>query len=183
MDFTGTLDGEEFDGGKGEGVPVVLGAGRMLPDFEDGLMGIKADESRDFDVAFPDDYPVETLAGKTAKFAATAKEVAGRVLPELDEEFCKAYGVDDGDVDKLREEVSNHMTKELEQKVGQVLKTEVLDKLLEANPIDLPQALVDDEVTQLQHERRGAWVTRMARSCRRASRSRNRRESVSRWVF
>lgn len=152
VDFTGTLDGTEFDGGKGEGVSVVLGEGRMLPDFEAGLMGIAEGESRNFDVAFPDDYPAENLSGKTAQFAATATAVSERVLPDLDTEFCAAFGVDDGDVSKLRAEVANHMKKELEQKVVQILKGEVLDKLLDANPIVLPQALVDDEVTQLQHD-------------------------------
>ncbi len=152
VDYSGTLDGEAFDGGKGEAVPIVLGAGRMLPDFERGLEGIAAGESRSFDVAFPEDYPAENLASKTANFAAAAKSVEQQVLPELDEEFCKAFGVDDGDVEKLGEEVASHMRKEMEQKVKQILKAAVLDKLLEANPIELPQALVDDEVTQLQHD-------------------------------
>ena len=152
VDFAGTLDGEPFDGGTGTDVPVVLGEGRMLADFEKGLMGAAAGEERGFDVKFPKDYQEETLAGKKVRFETTTKSVEEKVLPELDEEFCKAFGVEDGGLDKLRADVRDNMTREMAQTVRTQVKKQVLDGLHDANPVEVPAALVDDEAHRMQHD-------------------------------
>jgi trigger factor len=101
VDFEGTIDGLPFDGGKGEDVAIVLGQGRMLADFEAGLMAAKAGEQKTIEVVFPADYPA-TTAGKRAQFAVTVKAVEERRLPELDDEFAKSFGVEEGGIDQLR---------------------------------------------------------------------------------
>ena len=150
IDFLGTLDGEPFEGGKAEGYQFLLGTGRMLPDFEEGLRGGVAGEQRSFKVTFPPDYPAQNLAGKTVDFAASVKGVEEKKLPELDEAFCKAFGVEEGGIDKLRAEVRENMERELEQAVRGRMKAQVMDKLLAANPLDLPRTLVDSEVRDMQ---------------------------------
>ena len=152
IDFEGSVDGTPFPGGKGERVPVVLGEKRMLPDFETGLVGIKTDESRDFDVQFPADYHAAELAGKKAKFTVSAHSVEGQVLPVLDDAFCKTFGVTEGGVEKLRSEVADNMRRELEETVRRRIKDQALDALLKANKLDLPKALVDDEIERLRHD-------------------------------
>ena len=152
IDFEGFLDGTPFPGSKGEKVPVVLGEKRMLPDFEQGLVGIKAGESREFDVNFPADYHAPEMAGKQAHFKVSAHTVEAQVLPELDEAFCKSFGVQEGGVDKLREEVSDNMRRELEDTVHRKLKDQALEALLKANALDLPKALVDEEIERLRQD-------------------------------
>ncbi|HKE43797.1 MAG TPA: trigger factor [Steroidobacteraceae bacterium] len=150
IDFAGTIGGVAFDGGKGENVTIVLGEGRMLPEFEAGLIGRDADSTATINVRFPDDYHSKDLAGKTAEFAVTVKKVEEPELPALDEEFSKAYGVSEGGVAKLREEVGDNMRRELEQNVRARMKSLVLDKLLAANPVELPAALVESQVRDMQ---------------------------------
>ncbi len=152
IDFEGTLDGEPFDGGKAEGHQFVLGQGRMLKDFEDGVRGAAAGETRSIDVVFPADYPAKNLAGQTARFEVTVKSVEEVVLPEVDEAFCKAFGVDEGGVDALRAEVRDNMERELGQAIRSRLKAQVMDKLLQANPLDLPSVLVEQEIRDMQIE-------------------------------
>ena len=102
VDFVGTIDGQPFEGGSGENIPIVLGAGRMLADFEAGLIGARSGEQRTVPVTFPPNYGAPALAGKRAEFAITVKSVEERHLPELDDEFCKAYGVEEGGITQLR---------------------------------------------------------------------------------
>ena len=152
IDFEGSVDGTPFPGGKGERVPVVLGEKRMLPDFEKGLVGIKTGESREFGVKFPDDYHAKELAGKQASFKVSAHSVEGQVLPALDDEFCKAFGITEGGVEKLRSEVADNMKRELDETVRRKLKDQALDALLKVNTLDLPKALVDDEIERLRQD-------------------------------
>lgn len=152
IDFEGSVDGVPFPGGKGERVPVVLGEKRMLPDFEQGLEGIKAGESREFGVKFPDDYHAKELAGKQAKFKVSAHAVEGQVLPALDDEFCKSFGITEGGIEKLRSEVGENMKRELDDTIRRKLKDQALDALLKANTLDLPKSLVDDEIERLRHD-------------------------------
>ena len=152
IDFEGSLDGVPFQGGKGEKVFVVLGDGRMLPDFEQGLEGIKPAETREFDVKFPDDYHAKEMAGKKARFKAVAHGVEAQVLPALDDEFCKSFGIQEGGVDKLRAEVTDNMHREMQDTVRRRLKDQALDGLLKANTLDLPKALVDDEIERLRRD-------------------------------
>ena len=150
IDFTGTIDGTAFDGGKGEDVAITLGEGRMLPEFEAGLIGREAGSQASISVRFPDDYHSKAIAGKTAQFEVSVKKVEEPELPPLDEEFCAAYGVADGGIAKLREEVSENMRRELEQNVRARLKSQVLERLVAANPFELPAALVESQVREMQ---------------------------------
>lgn len=150
IDFEGTIDGTPFEGGKGEGITVDLGAGRMLADFEAGLRGVRAGENKEIELTFPANYPAAHLAGKLAKFAVAVKQVEERKLPELDDEFCKLYGVEEGGIDRLRAEVQENMERELADAVKARVKKQVLDGLLAANPTELPKSMVDAQVRDLQ---------------------------------
>jgi trigger factor len=150
VDFNGTIDGQPFEGGSGENIPIVIGAGRMLADFEAGLLGARAGEQRTITLTFPQNYGAPALAGKKAEFAVTVKSVEERHLPELDDEFCKAYGVEEGGVEQLRREVEENMRRELTDAVRARLKKQVLDGLAAANPIELPKSMVDATVRDLQ---------------------------------
>jgi trigger factor len=150
IDFEGRIDGETFQGGKAEGYQVMLGAGRMLKDFEDGLRGAMPGEARTFPVVFPPDYPAQNVAGRTAEFSAAVKAVEEKRLPEVDDEFCRAFGVEVGGVEALRGEVRDNMQRELEQAIRTRMKNQVMERLLAANPIDVPRSLVDGEVRDMQ---------------------------------
>ncbi|MGE5623941.1 MAG: trigger factor [Bacillota bacterium] len=152
IDFEGSESGTPFPGGKGERVPVVLGEKRMLPDFEKGLEGIRAGESREFDVRFPDDYQAKELAGKQARFKVSAHSVEGQVLPVLDDAFASSFGIQEGGLEKLRSEVADNMRRELDETVRRRLKDQALDALLAANKLELPKALVDDEIERLRQD-------------------------------
>ncbi len=150
IDFEGKIDGAPFDGGKSENFTVVLGAGRLLPDFERGLLGAAAGEKREFDLRFPDDYPAAQLTGKNAHFEAQVHRVEESSLPEIDAAFCEAFGVGEGGIEALRTEVRQNMERELAQAVQTRLKNQVMDQLLAANPIAVPKALVDAEIRDMQ---------------------------------
>jgi trigger factor len=150
MDFEGQIDGASFEGSKGEDVAVLLGSGRMLKDFESGIVGMKADERRTVDVPYPADYHNAALAGKVARFDVHVKKVEEKQLPDLDEEFCREYGVLDGGVGQLLKEVRDNMERELAQNVRARLKQQLMDGLLAANPVEVPQGLVDSQVREMQ---------------------------------
>jgi trigger factor len=152
MDFEGQVDGAPFEGGKGDGVAVLLGGGRMLKDFEAGIAGMQAGERRQVDVPYPADYHNAALAGKTASFDVQVKTVEERRLPELDDDFCREYGVLEGGVEQLRREVRDNMERELADNVRARLKQQLLDGLLKANPVDVPQGFVDAQVREMQLE-------------------------------
>lgn len=144
-DFTGSIDGEEFEGGKASDFVLAMGQGRMIPGFEEGLVGHKAGEEFSIDVNFPEDYHAENLKGKAAKFAIVLKKVEERELPELTEEFIKRFGVADGSVAGLRTEVRKNMERELKGAVRNRIKSQAIDGLVSANEIDVPAALIDGE--------------------------------------
>ncbi|HHO70481.1 MAG TPA: trigger factor [Halothiobacillus sp.] len=148
VDFEGRLDGESFDGGKGEGMLVVLGEGRILKDFEKGLMGVKADEEREIEVTFPEDYHIENLRGKTAVFTVKVTDVSERILPEVDDEFAKSFNVDT--VDALREEVKKNMERELRRAIRRQVKNAVMEGLAKVTEVDLPNALVEEESRRIR---------------------------------
>jgi trigger factor len=152
IDFLGKIDGAEFAGGKGENIAIVLGEGRMLPQLEQGLIGAVPGEHRDISVNFPADYRATELAGKLAAFTTEVKTVEEPALPELDEEFCKSFGVTEGGVPKLREDVAANMRRELEQNLRSRNKTAVMEKLYQANPIDVPNALLESQIRDMQIE-------------------------------
>jgi trigger factor len=150
MDFVGLVDGAEFEGSKGTDVAVLLGGGRMLREFESGITGMKAGEQRSLDVRYPDDYHNKSLAGRTAAFDVQMKKVEEKSLPDLDDEFCREYGVTDGGMAQLRSEVADNMRRELEVNVRARLKQQLLDKLLASNPVEVPKSLVDAQVREMQ---------------------------------
>jgi trigger factor len=152
MDFTGSIDGVEFDGGKAEGFSLVLGAGRMIPGFEDGLYGKKAGEAFEIDVTFPEDYHAENLKGKAAKFAVTLNKVEQQILPELTAEFVQRFGVEDGSIDALRAEVRKNMERELTQALKNAVKEQALQGLLDNNEISVPKAAVEQEIDGLRQQ-------------------------------
>jgi trigger factor len=152
IDFDGAIDGVSFAGGKGENIAIVLGEGRMLPELEQGLVGAAAGEKRDVTVNFPSDYRASELAGKTAVFATEVKSVEEPVLPEIDEEFCKAFGVTEGGIAKLREDVAANMRRELEQALRNRNKAVVMEKLYAANPTEVPNVLIEGQIRDMQVE-------------------------------
>lgn len=152
IDFEGDINGESFSGNRGERTPVELGSGRMVTGFEEQLVGASAGESRDLQVTFPDDYRSQELAGKQAHFKVTVHEVSEKVLPPLDEEFCRSYGVESGDLDELRHNVQENMQREMDEAIRRKLKERVLDSLLVTNPVDVPKALVDDEIERARND-------------------------------
>ncbi len=152
LDFEGRIGGEAFDGGKSENLLIVLGTGRLLPDFEQGVRGAAAGEKREFELRFPDQYQAKNLAGKTASFQATVHKVEEPRLPEVNAAFCEAFGVTEGGIDALRAEVRENMARELAQSVQTRLKSQVMEQLLTANPIAVPNALVESEIRDMQME-------------------------------
>ena len=152
IDFVGTIEGEEFEGGKAENFPLELGQGRMIPGFEDGIIGKKAGEEVVVDVTFPEEYHAENLKGKPAQFTITVNKVEVQELPELTDEFAVNFGISEGGVDALKEEVKKNMSRELEQAVKAQVKDQVIKGLLETNEIDSPKALVSQEIDALRQQ-------------------------------
>lgn len=152
MDFTGKIDGEAFEGGAAENTPLVLGSGSMIEGFESGLLGAEAGETRTLEVKFPDDYRAQHLAGKDAVFEVKVLRVSEPQLPEVDDEFVKAFGVEDGSVEALRADVGKNMRQELKQKLRSITKERVMDVLIAANPMDIPKALVSQEAERMKQQ-------------------------------
>jgi trigger factor len=148
VDFEGTIGGEGFQGGKASGFAFLLGEKRMLPEFEAAALGMKAGESKRFEVKFPEDYHGKDVAGKTAAFTVAAKKVEEPRLPELDADFAKQLGVADGDLAKMRVEVRANVEREVKKRVESRLKAQALQALLDAAPMELPKSLV-----QMEHQR------------------------------
>jgi trigger factor len=152
VDFEGSIDGAPFAGGKGDDVAITLGEGRMLAQLEQGLIGASPGEVKEIGVDFPADYRATELAGRHAVFKVSVKSVEEASLPELDEEFCKAFGVTEGGIPKLREDVAANMRRELDQALRNRNKTAVMEKLYQANPIEVPNALLEAQVRDMQVE-------------------------------
>lgn len=152
VDFEGSLKGEPIANGTGKDVPIVLGQGQMLEDFEKNLIGLAAGGEKAFKVKFPKDYHAEELAGKKVDFEATVGQVAEQALPEIDADFIKALGVESGDSEDFRQDVRSNMSREVDSRIKAEIKRQVMEQLLEANPIGLPAVLVDREAAGLRDE-------------------------------
>ena len=152
LDFIGKVDGEEFEGGKANDFVLVLGQGRMIPGFEDAIIGHKEGDEFEINVTFPEDYHAENLKGKAAVFAATLKKVEELELPELTSDVIKRFGIADGTVESLRNEVRKNMTRELNATIRNKIKTQVIDGLVKNNEIDVPNAMVDREIDVLRQQ-------------------------------
>jgi len=149
IDFIGRKNGEEFPGGKASDFAVMVGGGQMLPDFEAQLVGVKAGETKIFDVTFPADYQAQELAGETVQFELSVQKVEAPHLPEIDADFARQLGVADGDLDKMRVEVRSNLEREVKKRLLAKVKEQVMDALLKVNPITVPKALVEMESQQM----------------------------------
>lgn len=156
IDFEGFIDGEAFEGGTAKEYPLELGAKRMIPGFEDQLEGIKAGEERTLKLQFPAEYHSKDLAGKDVEFKVMAQKVERSELPELNDELAKSFGVAEGGLQAFREQVKANMEREAEQKIRTQVKQQVLDGILEKNPVELPKVLIDSEVNGLIQQQRQA---------------------------
>lgn len=154
IDFLGKKDGVPFQGGQANDYPFVLGEGAMLADFENAVIGLKAGEEKTFEMTFPADYSAKDLAGQNVSFAITVKEVREAILPEVDAEFARTLGVEDGDVVKMHAEIETNLKREVKKRLQDKVKDQVMDALLKANPIDVPNALVDMEIKRLMQAAR-----------------------------
>lgn len=152
IDYRGTIDGEAFDGGTAEASVVQLGEGRLLPEFENNVIGLSAGESKTFAMKFPDDYHGKEVAGKEAQFEITVHEVLEPSLPEINAEFANTLGVADGDLTKMRSEIRANLEREVKRRSDARLKDQVMKALLETTSIELPQSLVDQEVERLMDQ-------------------------------
>jgi len=150
IDFVGKIDGEAFAGGSAKGTPLVLGSGRMIPGFEEALVGVKAGEERVINPTFPADYQNLDLAGKTAEFTVTVNSVSAPQLPELNDDFFALFGVKEGGLEGFRAEVRKNMERELRQAIKSKVKNQVMEGLLAANPVEVPKALIGNEVNRLR---------------------------------
>jgi trigger factor len=150
MDFDGRRDGQPFEGSEGRDVTFVVGGGRVLPEMDQAVQGASAGDTRTVTVHYPADHASKELAGHVAEFTLTLKKVEEEALPAVDEEFLRAFGVEDGEVATLRTEVRKSMERELETVVRNRVRTQVMDALYRDNPFDVPRALVDEAIQRLQ---------------------------------
>ncbi|MDT8384963.1 MAG: trigger factor [Gammaproteobacteria bacterium] len=156
IDFVGSIDGEEFPGGAGQQVPVELGAGRMISGFEEQLTGAKAGQELTLNVTFPEAYHAKELAGKAAAFATTVRKVEESVLPELNDEFAADFGVKEGGLAALKQQVRDNMQREADQAINNRIKEQVFDGLMGLDLLEVPKALVDSEIDTLVKQRQQA---------------------------
>lgn len=152
IDFVGKVEGEAFEGGSAEDQTLILGSKSMIEGFEAGIEGMKAGDTKAVEVTFPEEYNNAELAGKPAVFDITVKEVAEAELPELNEEFFQEFGAQGTDLESFKAEVRQNMEREARNALQGKLKNEVIEKLVEDNPIDVPSALVDEEIGRLQQQ-------------------------------
>jgi trigger factor len=152
VDFEGTLKGEPIEGGQGKEVPVILGQGQMLEDFEKGLTGIKAGDEKTFKVKFPKDYHAEDLKGKKVDFSIHAHRVEEETLPPIDDSLAEMFSVKEGGIEQFKKDVLENMRHEAAQKVKSRVREQLMEALLAANPIEVPRALKHQEMHSMQHE-------------------------------
>lgn len=159
VDYRGMLDGVEFAGGQAKGFNLVLGEGRTLPDFEGQFVGMKAGENKKFDLTFPDDYHSKDLAGKAVTFEVTLNGIEEPKLPEINADFAKSLGVEDGNVEKMRDEIRASLEREVKKRVQEKVKTQVMESLLESTKVDLPTSLVEMEIERLMEQMRQSMAS------------------------
>jgi trigger factor len=150
IDFDGRIDGQSFEGGEGRDVTIIVGARQALPELENGIKGGSTGENRTISLSFPADGPNKSIAGKTAELQVTIKRVEQQSLPEVDEEFCRAYGVEEGGIEALRAEVRKSMERELGDVIRNRVRGQVMDALYRENTFDVPRAMVDEQVQRMQ---------------------------------
>ena len=150
LDYRGTVDGKEFGGSQAKDYATVLGSGQLLPDFEKQLAGVKAGDSKAFELHFPDDYHGKEVAGKTARFEVTVTQVGAPRLPALDADFAKSLGVANGDLGTMRAEIKANLEREVKTRLKNRIKDQVMQALLDGTRIEVPKSLVELEIQRLQ---------------------------------
>ncbi|MGB1713786.1 MAG: trigger factor [Arenicellales bacterium] len=148
IDFEGRVDGEVFEGGEAKDYPVVLGKGALLPEFESGVTGVRAGEEVTVQLTFPEDYPGAQVAGKAAEFKISVKEVGAPKVPEIDEDFVRTFGVEDGSESAFRQEIRTSLERERDQRARSQVRQAVLEALMKDNEFEAPSALVDEEINR-----------------------------------
>ena len=148
VDFKGRVDGEIFQGGEANDYAIVLGKGALLKEFEDGLMGASAGDDLTIKLTFPEDYPGTEVAGKDAEFEVKLKEVGVPEMPEVDDEFIKTFGIEDGSVESFRKEIQTSLERERDQRSRAKIRQSVLEALMKDNEFEAPSALVDEEINR-----------------------------------
>ncbi|MCS0580315.1 trigger factor [Massilia pinisoli] len=154
VDFVGVIDGVEFPGGKAEDYAFVLGEGRMLPEFEAATVGLKVGESKTFPLAFPEDYHGKDVAGKTAEFTITLKKLEWAHLPEVDAEFAKSLGIEDGSIEKMREDIKVNLEREVNARIKARNKEAVMDALVKHTEMDVPKVMIEQDSERLAEQTR-----------------------------
>ena len=152
MDYRGELDGEAFEGGTANGASIEIGSKSMIPGFEDGLVGLKAEDERVLDLTFPEDYHAENLKGKATQFHVKVLKVEAPELPEVDEAFFAQYGVEEGGLDAFRAELKNNMERESQFAINNKVKNQIVDQLVEQNELEVPSSLVKQEIDKMKQE-------------------------------
>ncbi|MDP0563249.1 MAG: trigger factor [Candidatus Endonucleobacter sp. (ex Gigantidas childressi)] len=152
FDYKGSLDGDIFEGGSADEARIEIGSGRMIPGFEDGLIGLSAEDEKVLKLTFPEEYNSKELAGKDVEFACKIREVFGSVMPEMSDSFFAQFGVTSGGFDKFRDEVGKNMERELRKAVRGKVKNQIMDGLLAGCDIDVPKALVSQEVDNMREQ-------------------------------
>ena len=152
IDFKGIMNGESFPGGSAENTPLVLGSGRMIPGFEDGIVGMNAEEEKVLQLSFPEEYHAKELAGKAVEFTVKVHAVKEPVIPEINDDLFSLFGVSEGGEPKFREEIKKNMERELKSAVRNKVKSQVIVGLVDLHKIELPKALLDQEVDRLRQE-------------------------------
>ncbi len=152
VDFAGSVEGEAFEGGTGTDMAVEIGAGRMIPGFEDGLKGLKKGDETTLSLTFPENYPQKELSAKPVEFKITVKSVEQTALPEVDEDFAKKMGVKDGNIEQMHKDIRENMQRELDAKIKTNLKQVAMDKLIDLHQMEVPKALIDQESATLMQQ-------------------------------
>ena len=152
IDYRGTLNGEEFQGGQAQGHKLVLGEGHTLKEFEGSILGMKVGESKSFELTFPEDYHAKELAGKNVTFAVTLNQVAEPKLPEVDADFAKSLGVSDGNLETMRSEIKANLEREVKKRIDGRVKERVMQALLDATPFEQPRSLIEMEIDHLRQQ-------------------------------
>jgi trigger factor len=160
LDFVGKIDGVEFTGGKAEDFKFVIGAGQMLPEFEAAALGLKKGESKTFPLSFPADYHGKEVAGKTAEFTITIKDVAWPHLPPVDDAFVQSLGITEGGLEKMRSEIKTNMEREVKRRTETLLKNQVMDELVKQCQFDVPKSLISGEQERLIEAARNDLIQR-----------------------
>ena len=160
LDFTGKVDGKEFEGGNGKNVELVVGSGTFLADFENGIIGMVKDEEKTIEVNFPENYGQKSLAGKKAEFLIKINKILSSIIPELDKNFLEKLGITDGNMDTFKKQIKDSLHDQAESISSSKLKEELVSEFTNSNPIDLPKSMVHEEILRIMESTKKDLINR-----------------------